>query len=111
MNGEEYKAAARSWANDKEAKAVIDLCFKLVRENNWNDESERQLQRIAVISPYSVQCSMISKGLALLGLVCFTVDAFQGSERDVIIVSGVRNNERGGYRIPERRSTLKCYSY
>ena len=105
VDGEEYKTAAGSWSNDMEAKAVIELCFKLVDANEWYDQSELQLQRIAVISPYTAQCLKISKGLVPLGLVCFTVDASQGGVRDVIIVSGVRNNERGaiGFLSDDRR--------
>ena len=96
VKGAECQTETGSWSNPEEAKVVIAFCIKLVRDNDWwKDKSDLQLKRMAVISPYSAQCSLISKGLAHVGLVCLTVDACQGIERDVIVVSGVRNNDRG----------------
>lgn len=70
---------------------------------------------LAVLSPYRQQVSRLAKAidqekprrLAHLsmfsaeskdGAFCHTVDSFQGSEADVVVISLVRNNQHGGLR-------------
>ncbi|CAJ1441821.1 unnamed protein product [Effrenium voratum] len=55
-------------------------------------------ENIGIISPYGAQVKLIQRSLpynAQLSVQVSTVDAFQGSEREVIILSLVRANRRG----------------
>ncbi len=49
---------------------------------------------IAVISPYKDQATLIRKGLSDKGLEVDTVDGFQGREKELVVISLVRSNER-----------------
>lgn len=57
------------------------------------------LRTIGIITPYSAQKLLLEQNLPQMapGLNCTvdTVDAFQGAERDVIILSCVRSNSSG----------------
>jgi predicted DNA helicase len=53
-------------------------------------------EEIAVISPYDDQVSLMKTMLQVEGLEIKTVDGFQGREKEVVIVSFVRSNRRGG---------------
>jgi superfamily I DNA and/or RNA helicase len=52
-------------------------------------------ERIAVISPYDDQVDRIEQRLDVDGLEVDTVDGFQGREKEVVLVSLVRSNDRG----------------
>eukprot|EP00913_Durusdinium_trenchii_P024044 g22582.t1 len=55
-------------------------------------------EHIGIISPYGAQVKLIQRSLpynAQMSVQVSTVDAFQGSEREVIILSLVRANRRG----------------
>jgi len=61
-------------------------------------QHEVRPESIGVISPYGAQVKLIQRSLpynAQLAVQVSTVDAFQGSEREVIIFSLVRANRRG----------------
>lgn len=84
-----------SWVNDEEADFVIQLYHVL--HAMYPNEVWRE--RLAVISPYAEQVSLIRKkfrDLYSLGkkdpcpVDVNTVDGFQGREKDVIVVSVVR---------------------
>jgi len=58
------------------------------------------LGEVGVITPYSAQVSCIRQGIRCLGseaeqVQVSSVDAFQGSEKEAIILSMVRSNSRG----------------
>ena len=50
---------------------------------------------IGVIAPYADQIDLLQRHLQMDGLEVRTVDGFQGREKDVIVLSFVRSNDRG----------------
>lgn len=95
---------APSWWNDGELSAVIDVLASLTPQLGLDKKPT-----LAVLSPYAQQVRRIErriaserhKRLAHLegfspgngGSFCSTVDSFQGSEADVVVISLVRNNQ------------------
>lgn len=97
------------WHNPAEIDAVIDV-LRQARANGGDGTKPT----LAVLSPYAAQVRMLSERIQSLrsgplshlsqfkpvrdsvGFVA-TVDAFQGSEADLVIISLVRNNMRVGY--------------
>jgi hypothetical protein len=94
------------WHNPSEVEAVLDV----LRRIRPRDGSEPTL---AVLSPYLAQVDLLDRRIAALrgselahldgfasvrsgGGLVGTVDSFQGSEADLVIVSLVRNNPRTG---------------
>jgi ATP-dependent RNA/DNA helicase IGHMBP2 len=73
--------------NDGEAR----LAFRLWRELEASGVHARQT---AVITPYAAQARLL-KSLFPRGVEIGTVDGFQGREKEVVILSLVRSNERG----------------
>ncbi len=69
--------------------------------------SQIGLERVGVITPYDDQADLIRKTLGKKGdeVEVNTVDAFQGREKDVIVISFVRSNPRRivGFLMDERR--------
>lgn len=63
---------------------------------------------IGVITPYSAQVAALRNTPTLTGVDIGSVNAFQGRERPVIVVSWVRSNEDGalGFVTDERRLTV-----
>ena len=59
--------------------------------NFWKAES----YDIAVITPYGAQSSLLRQALIDFKVTVGTIDAFQGVERDVAIISAVRANYLG----------------
>lgn len=94
IEGEEKTTPGNSYYNDAEVTAVREEIEALLMEG----VSPRN---IGVITPYSGQVGYIRKAVAQLNdpeldeLQVATVDSFQGSERDVIIISFVRSNPQG----------------
>ncbi|HRY30177.1 MAG TPA: AAA domain-containing protein [Elusimicrobiota bacterium] len=62
----------------------------------WNELEAAGIKRrqAAIISPYAAQVKIL-KGRAPRGLEVGTVDGFQGREKEVVLVSLVRSNEKG----------------
>lgn len=88
--------------NDEEAALTVKVVEKLVEEIGANEWVEERIS-MGVITPYRAQVDRLTK-LAedsavlttLHKLVTInTVDAFQGQERDVIVISLVRSNSKG----------------
>jgi superfamily I DNA and/or RNA helicase len=52
-------------------------------------------EQIAVITPYRAQAARMAPALEALGIEADTVDAFQGREAEVVLVSCVRSNAEG----------------
>ncbi len=92
---ERRKRGSPSRENPLEAKIVEKLVGELLRLGVSRD-------RIGVITPYDDQAELIRK---LVNCEVNTVDAFQGREKDVIILSFVRSNREGkiGFLMDERR--------
>ncbi|MCA9490752.1 MAG: AAA family ATPase, partial [Myxococcales bacterium] len=64
--------------------------------------------RIVVVTPYSAQVSRLRARAELAGIEVGTVNAMQGREQDVVIVSFVRSNHDGdlGFVADDRRLTV-----
>ncbi len=76
-----------SYFNQEEVDAVQEIYHMLLAENVT-------AERIGIISPYKLQAEKIRK--TLKGAVeVDTVDAYQGREKDVVILSLVRCNSEG----------------
>lgn len=92
--GEEQQAPSKSYYNDAEANVVATEVTKLLDVGVLPDE-------IGIITPYTGQIGKIRSALlSAIGeetspVKIATIDSFQGSERDAIIVSFVRSNPEG----------------
>jgi superfamily I DNA and/or RNA helicase len=92
--GGEERTAGSSYRNPAEAEIVADEVERL-REHGLVQSD------IGVITPYSGQIGCIENALAgrdvrTRGIEVDTVDSFQGSEREAVVLSLVRSNDRGG---------------
>ena len=98
----ERLTASQSRANREEAALVVDILQDYVYQTSGDVELYERTT-YGVISPYKAQVALLRK---LVGrsrtlapvhrhITVNTVDGFQGQERDVIIISMVRDNERG----------------
>jgi predicted DNA helicase len=99
---EEQDTETLSRFNNEEADLVLVLTEKLVQNVGVHEWLEEKIT-LGIITPYSAQVERLQK-LAetsavlepLQKLITInTVDAFQGQERDVIIISFVRSNNSG----------------
>jgi superfamily I DNA and/or RNA helicase len=101
--------------NDEEAALVIRQVEKLIEEISLDHWLEEKIT-LGIITPYSAQVELLVK-LAesspllepLHKLVSInTVDAFQGQERDAIVISFVRsnNNQEVGFLSDIRRTNV-----
>lgn len=94
VEGEEQQTPGQSYYNEREASIVAEEVSELLGAGLSPDE-------IGVITPYSGQIGKIRAALASLngtdtsGVKIATVDSFQGSEREAILVSFVRSNPQG----------------
>lgn len=92
----------RSSFNTEEAKFLIDRLLDKVNEIGADEILDKEF-RIAVITPYKAQNEILRKLISesevlsgLEGLLAVdTVDAFQGQERDIIVIGFVRSNPEG----------------
>jgi len=88
--------------NEEEAQLAIKIVERLIDEVGVNDWLEEKIT-IGMITPYRAQVDHLQKlaesssVLETLGklVTINTVDAFQGQERDVIVISFVRSNGKG----------------
>lgn len=84
-----------SYYNEEESKVIISLL-------NWLDENLSNKKEIGIISPYSAQKTYLINLLNEhkfnnIELEINTVDAFQGREKEIIIMNCVRNNKKGEF--------------
>ncbi|WP_341320542.1 AAA domain-containing protein [Solibacillus sp. FSL H8-0523] len=81
---------SRRYVNEAEAKAVIKLVKQLVKD-------AKNIGNISIITFYAEQLNYLKKQLQNHGLekqvAVGTVDAFQGKESDIVILSTVRSND------------------
>lgn len=88
--------------NEEEAQLLVRLVEKLIEDTGEEDWINEGIS-IGIITPYRAQVDHLNRliehttlGEALQKLITInTVDAFQGQERDVIIISFVRSNDKG----------------
>ena len=66
------------------------------------DESQSAVQAIGVISLYAAQCWSLQRRIIDPKVQISTVDAFQGNEKDLIILSTVRSQSIGFSSDPKR---------
>lgn len=52
-------------------------------------------EQIAVIAPYAAQVRLLRERLSMRGLEIDSVDGFQGREKEAVVISLVRSNDRG----------------
>lgn len=93
IRGNEQQTPSKSYYNETEVDIVTDEVQRLLDTGITAEE-------IGIISPYSGQVGKITAGLTSVtgdtdALQVSTIDAFQGSEREAIIVSVVRSNDQG----------------
>ena len=94
VEGTEERSPANSYYNEAEAAVVGEEVARLLDVGVTPDD-------VGVITPYSGQIGKIRAALARLDhhgagrVKVATVDAFQGSEREAIVVSFVRSNSEG----------------
>ncbi|SHG07042.1 DEAD/DEAH box helicase [Ornithinibacillus halophilus] len=113
----ETKQPGEGYFNRLEAKVVVDLIGKIVREANPADlqqENKVSIQDVGVITPYKLQVKQIREELLaayphltkeqVTALVA-SLDSFQGQERKVIIYSCTRSNRKKPHQ--ERIGFLK----
>ncbi len=92
----------RSTYNSEEAKFLLDRLTNFVEEID-TEKFISEGRRIGIITPYKAQNEILNEliksneSLLALGekLEVNTVDAFQGQERDIIIIGFVRSNPEG----------------
>ena len=89
-------------SNPQEADTIVRIVLNILATKDVVGED------IAIISPYSRQADLIRGellGRNIKGIKVGTVDAFQGNERDLVIISGTRSNlysEVGFLKDPRR---------
>ncbi|QLD90535.1 AAA family ATPase [Natronomonas salina] len=94
VEGEEEQAPSRSYYNEREAEVVGEELERLLQHGVAPED-------VGVITPYSGQIGKIRAELSRIDgldtgpVKIATVDSFQGSEREVIVVSFVRSNPEG----------------
>ena len=96
-SGSERKASSGSYCNKEEGQAVIDI-VKALRAKSRRDNSTNwsSSDKIRIITFYQAQVALIQQMLrqnGLSGVLVGTVDACQGCEADVCILSFVRSNQ------------------
>ncbi len=112
---EEQDKETLSRYNEQEAQLLINLVERLV-ESIGVEAWQTEKITLGIITPYSAQVDRLhrlaesSTILELLhGLISInTVDAFQGQERDVIVIGFVRSNEKSevGFLSDIRRTNV-----
>ena len=92
----ESNADAASISNEAECAALVKVVRELLATVAERD--------IGVITPYAAQARLIRDALAG-DVEVNTVDAYQGREKDVVLISTVRSNEKGnlGFVADDRR--------
>ena len=94
VDGAEERSG-ESFCNRAEASAAASIARHLLRRGV-------PAERIGVIATYRSQASLIAAQLGDDRVIVNTVDAFQGAERDVIVLSAVRTEGLGFIDAPAR---------
>lgn len=81
-------SGSNSYDNPVEAEIVLDIADKAIK---WGMQEED----IAVITPYKDQVDLLYQHCKFENLEINTVDGFQGREKEMIVFSSVRSNNKG----------------
>ncbi|NMM49996.1 IGHMBP2 family helicase [Marinigracilibium pacificum] len=85
---EAKKEGAYSYYNEEEASEVKKVIDALLFSRVFPED-------IGVISPYEGQVSLLKKIIDVQGLEIKSIDGFQGREKEIIVLSLVRSNNKG----------------
>jgi superfamily I DNA and/or RNA helicase len=98
---EQIEADGESKLNPKEANLIVRLVRELI-------DAGIAAEQIAVIAPYAAQVRLLRGRLDLPGLEIDTVDGFQGREKEAVLLTMVRSNDRGeiGFLADTRRTNV-----
>ncbi len=98
---EEIEPDGESKLNRKEANLIIQIVAKMIA-------SGVQPTDIGVIAPYAAQVRLLRHQLDYPGLEIDTVDGFQGREKEAILLTMVRSNDRQeiGFLADTRRTNV-----
>ncbi|KAH0570906.1 putative DNA helicase [Spironucleus salmonicida] len=89
LQSEESQDSSMSYYNNVEADSVLSMIQQLLIEYKINQ------QNIGIITPYAAQQSLLKNQLVNYPQIeVNSVDGFQGREKDVIIFSAVRSNDK-----------------
>src|SRR5690606_9716142 len=109
---EEQDPETLSRYNVEEAALVVRYVDQLVQATNLVENP----RTIGIITPYRAQVERLTAGIESMewyeplkgGITIDTVDAFQGQERDIIVLSFVRSNDRAevGFLADIRRTNV-----
>ena len=87
---EERQYGDTSFFNTEEANIIARLTDDILYAGDVGDDE------IGIITPYAQQRNLIKEKLSSARIEVSSVDAFQGREKKLIILSMVRSNRRGG---------------
>ena len=113
---EESSSSGFSWVNEEEATFAVELAHQLLKAN---PVLKREGPKIAIISPYRAQVSMIRRklerkfgGMHNYGRIVevLSIDNSQGSEKDVVIFSLVRAPLNDMFQISKKASNASTKS-
>ena len=98
---EQLEPDGESKRNPKEANLIVHLVRQLMDSGLTGDQ-------IAIIAPYAAQVRLLRDRLDTPDLEIDTVDGFQGREKEVILLTMVRSNDRGeiGFLADTRRTNV-----
>jgi superfamily I DNA and/or RNA helicase len=85
---ESQKERSKSKHNEREADIVRDVARALL-------DSGLDPRDLAVIAPYAAQVELLRKHIDREHVEIKTVDGFQGREKEVVLMSLTRSNDRG----------------
>ncbi|XP_052769817.1 uncharacterized protein LOC128209691 [Mya arenaria] len=88
------KKKGSSYYNDKEVDTVVKVVNKLFDVKEEERAKRIGIEDVGVITLYKAQVEAL-KSSVRKGIQISSVDGFQGQEKEVIIVSTVRSNEKG----------------
>jgi len=107
---EESSSSGFSWVNEEEAAFAVELAHQLLKANPI---LKRGGPKVAIISPYRAQVSMIRRklekkfgGMHNYGhnVEVLSIDNSQGSEKEVVIFSLVRAPVNDMFQVPKKTS-------
>ena len=98
---EQLEADGESKLNPQEANLIVRLIRELM-------DAGIAAEQIAVIAPYAAQVRLLRGRLELPELEIDTVDGFQGREKEAVLLTMVRSNDRGeiGFLADTRRTNV-----
>lgn len=109
VDGEEKRSKEGSYKNKREAKRIVELVRSL-RDMATSTEEKRTWHlsaRIRIITFYEAQVTLIKERLRRKGLhgkvAVATVDASQGCESEIVVISFVRTGKTAGFVNDARR--------